>query len=302
MIVTTPDYLHDAYIVKALRAGCDVITEKPMTIDLGQAEAHRRRAAGDRPTGHRDVQLPLQPGPHPAQGHADAGAIGEITAVDFRWYLDRVHGADYFRRWHRRKDQSGGLLVHKATHHFDLVNWWVASRPETIVALGSRRFYRPERPRRSASADTVSAATAAPTSAACPYRLDIEGDAELKSLYLDAEGADDYFRDRCVFSSDITIEDTMQVQVGYANGVSMNYTLYAYSPWEGYEIVFYGTEGELNHANRRPRHLRRDERHEADDSATTTILHRHGEGPSSSRSGQAKATTAGETRSCSTSC
>ena len=44
-------------------------------------------------------------------------------------------------RWHRRKDQSGGLLVHKATHHFDLVNWWIASRPETVTALGARRFY-----------------------------------------------------------------------------------------------------------------------------------------------------------------
>ncbi|HEY7970549.1 MAG TPA: Gfo/Idh/MocA family oxidoreductase, partial [Candidatus Limnocylindrales bacterium] len=36
IIVTTPDYLHDAYIVRALRAGCDVITEKPMTIDLAR--------------------------------------------------------------------------------------------------------------------------------------------------------------------------------------------------------------------------------------------------------------------------
>ena len=36
VIVTTPDYLHDAYIVRALRTGCDAITEKPMTIDLAR--------------------------------------------------------------------------------------------------------------------------------------------------------------------------------------------------------------------------------------------------------------------------
>ena len=47
-----------------------------------------------------------------------SGAIGEIVAVDFSWHLDRVHGADYFRRWHRYKERSGGLLVHKSTHHF----------------------------------------------------------------------------------------------------------------------------------------------------------------------------------------
>src|SRR6201999_60638 len=31
VVVTTVDALHDAYIVPALRAGCRVVTEKPMT-------------------------------------------------------------------------------------------------------------------------------------------------------------------------------------------------------------------------------------------------------------------------------
>ena len=39
----------------------------------------------------------------------------------------------------------------------------------------------------------------------------------------------------------------MQVQVRYANDVMMNYTLCAYSPWEGLEIKFHGTKGELTH-------------------------------------------------------
>ena len=55
--------------------------------------------------------------------------------------LDTSHGADYFRRWHREKDKSGGLLVHKSTHHFDLVNWWLASSPKTVFAMGGLRFY-----------------------------------------------------------------------------------------------------------------------------------------------------------------
>ena len=28
------------------------------------------------------------------------------------------------------KKKIGGLLVHKATHHFDLVNWWLDSAPK----------------------------------------------------------------------------------------------------------------------------------------------------------------------------
>ena len=72
------------------------------------------------------------------------GAIGKILSVDFEWILDARHGADYFRRWHRNKANSGGLLVHKATHHFDLVNWLINQEPETVFAFGGLNFYGPK--------------------------------------------------------------------------------------------------------------------------------------------------------------
>ena len=59
----------------------------------------------------------------------------------------------------------------------------------------------------------------------------------------------------------------------------MNYTLCAYSPWEGYEIVFSGTEGELTHRHVGVHGIFGGTRHHADDTATTTVLHRHGEEP-----------------------
>jgi predicted dehydrogenase len=279
VIVTTPDFLHDLYIVRALRAGCDVITEKPMTIDLGRLKAI---VDAQRETG-RTVTVTFNYRYVPAHTQLkdllQSGAIGEITAVDFRWSLDRVHGADYFRRWHRERAKSGGLLVHKATHHFDLVNWWLASHPETIAAQGARRFYVPETADRLGLEGHGERCLACPRSAECPYRLDLTADPELRSLYLDAEAADGYVRDRCIFSTEIDINDTMQVQVGYASGVSMNYTLCAYSPWEGYEIVFHGLDGELSHRHVGVHGIFGGTRHEADDDATTTTLHRHGEAP-----------------------
>jgi predicted dehydrogenase len=279
IIVTTPDFLHDIYVVQALRAGCDVITEKPMTIDLARL---KRIVDAQRETG-RSVTVTFNYRYIPAHTQLKdilmSGGIGDITAVDFRWHLDRVHGADYFRRWHRQKDKSGGLLVHKATHHFDLANWWVASHPETISALGSRRFYVPGTAEALGLSGHGERCQSCAVSAMCSYRLDLEADPELKALYLDAEQADGYVRDRCIFSSEISIEDTMQVQVAYANGVSMNYTLCAYSPWEGYEIVFFGTEGELSHRHVGVHGIFGGTRHEADDSATTTTLHRHGDEP-----------------------
>jgi predicted dehydrogenase len=247
VIVTVPDYLHHEYIVRALRSGCNVITEKPMTIDTAKLKAvlDAQRETGKSVT----VTFNYRYAP-PRTQLKDillSGAIGEIQAVDFRWYLDRVHGADYFRRWHRYKDRSGGLLVHKSTHHFDLMNWWVDSTPVTVAANGKRVFYTPEMAVKLGLQDHGPRCHGCPVFDKCEYRLDLEGDESLREMYLEAEDDDGYYRDRCVFDADITIEDTMQVEAEYANGVFLNYTLCAYSPWEGLEITFQGTKGDLTH-------------------------------------------------------
>ena len=44
VIVTTPDYLHHEYVVAALTAGRNVMTEKPMTVDLAKLRATLHRA------------------------------------------------------------------------------------------------------------------------------------------------------------------------------------------------------------------------------------------------------------------
>jgi predicted dehydrogenase len=168
-----------------------------------------------------------------------AGAIGQPLSVDFEWLLDRRHGADYFRRWHRRKENSGGLLVHKATHHFDLINWWLEAEPQQVFALGERRFYGPTRaetgPRCSACAHTQS----------CEFYVDMAANPALKALYFEAEHEDGYYRDGCVFSPDIDIEDTMSVLVSYANRAHLTYSLIAYSPYEGWRAAINGTEGRM---------------------------------------------------------
>jgi predicted dehydrogenase len=247
VIVTVPDDLHDEYIVRALEAGCNVITEKPMTIDLARL---KRVLDAQRATG-RGVTVTFNYRYSPARTQLKdmlmSGVIGEIQAVDFRWYLDRVHGADYFRRWHRYKDRSGGLLVHKSTHHFDLMNWWVDSTPVTVAANGKRAFYTPEMAFKLGLADHGPRCHGCPVFDKCDVRLDLAGDEDLREMYLEAEDDDGYYRDRCVFDADITIEDTMQVEAEYANGVFLNYTLCAYSPWEGLEITFQGTKGDITH-------------------------------------------------------
>ncbi|UJW75312.1 Gfo/Idh/MocA family oxidoreductase [Rhizobium sp. SL42] len=279
VVVATPDFLHADYIVRAFEAGCDVICEKPLTIDLTRlkmiVDAQKR-------TG-RQVKVTFNYRYSPARTQIKeliaSGAIGTVTAVDFRWHLDRVHGADYFRRWHRQKENSGGLLVHKSTHHFDLLNWWLGTVPIEVLASGRRAFYRPETAVDLGLSGRGPRCHLCPVADKCDFELDLAADPSLKELYLDAEGEDGYFRDLCVFDEEIGIEDTMQAHIRYASGVTANYTLTAYSPWEGLEIKFQGTKGDITHRHVEVHGVFGGERAHADEDAITTELHLAGEAP-----------------------
>lgn len=279
VVVATPDFLHSDYIVRAFEAGCDVICEKPLTIDLTRLKMILDAQAR---TG-RKVMVTFNYRYSPARTQIKelimSGAIGTVTAVDFRWHLDRVHGADYFRRWHRQKENSGGLLVHKSTHHFDLLNWWLGSVPVDVFASGRRAFYRPEMAVELGLGGRGARCADCAVASFCDFELDMDGDENLRSLYREAEDEDGYYRDRCVFDADIGIEDTMQAHIRYASGVTANYTLTAYSPWEGLEIKFQGTKGDITHRHVEVHGVFGGERAHAGGDAVTTELHLAGEHP-----------------------
>ncbi|APH44021.1 dehydrogenase [Microbacterium sp. 1.5R] len=242
VIICSRDDLHAELIVRSLEAGADVVVEKPLTIDA--ASAARIEDAVER-TGRQVVltfNYRYSPRNSALRQVIQDGTIGDVTSVDFSWMLDTNHGADYFRRWHREKKNSGGLLVHKSSHHFDLVNWWIRSQPTRVFASGGLRFYGAEnaagrglgeRPARGTHDDGDL------------FELDLRTDERLTALYLDAEEHDGYRRDLDVFSEGITIEDNLALVVDYASGATMSYSLNAHSPWEGYRVAVNGTLGRV---------------------------------------------------------
>lgn len=245
VIVTTVDRCHADYVVRSLDLGCAVVCEKPLTTD---AEGCRRIVdAAQRTGGEVAVTFNYRYSPRNSavKSLLRSGAIGRVTSVHFEWVLDTVHGADYFRRWHREKANSGGLLVHKSSHHFDLVNWWLDDAPDVVYAQGALAFYGAgnaaarglgERPERAHGAEGLGTD---------PFLLDLAADPRLRELYLEAEGRDGYLRDRDVFAEGITIEDNLAVLVRYRQGALLTYSLNAHSPWEGYRVAINGTQGRL---------------------------------------------------------
>ncbi|RYP45756.1 hypothetical protein DL768_007932 [Monosporascus sp. mg162] len=245
VIVTTIDRTHNIYIVRALELGCNVITEKPMTIDAPRCQ--EIFDAVERTGKKVRVTFNYRYAPHNTKVAEliRSGAIGTVTSVHFEWMLNTSHGADYFRRWHRDKRNSGGLLVHKSTHHFDLVNFWLQTRPATVYAQGDLKFYGRENAERRGVTKFYTRAQGSEVAKTDPFALHMEDNQQLKAMYLDAEHEDAYYRDQSVFSDGISIEDTMNLLVRYRNGAVMTYSLTAYAPWEGFRVSFNGTGGRL---------------------------------------------------------
>ena len=129
--------------------------------------------------------------------------------------------------------------MHKASHHFDLLNWWIDSDPESVYALGSLDHYGKNGTFRAENCRTC------PHTSKCKFYYDITRNQNYMDLYVANEKYDGYLRDGCVFKNDVNIFDKMAATIRYKNGVQVAYSLTTYSPYEGYRIAFNGTKGRL---------------------------------------------------------
>ncbi len=245
VMVTPRDCDHAQYVIRAMEKGYDVIVEKPLTTTFEDALAIRKAS---QETG-KDLTVTFNLRYHPLYKRLkeliSQGVVGDILSIHFEWMLNTSHGANYFRRWHSIRECSGSLLVHKSTHHFDIINWLLEEKPLRVNAFGSLRYYGANREQRGERCLTC------PHKKTCEFYLDILADDELREFYYECEDVDGYIRDRCLFSDEVNIEDSVAVNVEYSGGAIMNYSLTAHSPYEGMRMIINGTDGRLEATERK---------------------------------------------------
>lgn len=249
LLVCTPDYLHPRYILLALEMGLNVIVEKPMAIDA-QGCNQILDATGDDPSRVRvTFNCRYMPWAVLIKNMLQQGAIGELISMEISWQIGLRHGANYFSRWHAEKAKSGGLMVHKATHHLDLANWWADSVPKTVMATGRRAFFGKENAHKH-NVGTVGDYLLDEDNSGDPLGgVSAETQASWRKLYVgEASKHDGYRPDRSVWrDKDMDIEDTMASLVQYRNGVHLTYTLHAFSPMQSSRVMLHGTRGRLEY-------------------------------------------------------
>ena len=246
-LITSVDATHDEYICRCVENGVEAVSEKPMTTTaekcrriLDAVEQHRGRV---RVTfNYRFINWMTK-----VKELLLAGTVGNVKSVNVEYLLDTSHGADYFRRWHSDMSQSAGLLVHKSSHHFDLVNWWIDAIPEEVFAHGRLAFYGRENAlaRGDEKLTKYNRYTGQVEAKADPFALDLTQKSDLRRIYHEAEAESGYVRDRNVFRDGIDIYDSMSATVRYRTGELLTYSLNAFSPREGMRATFNGDRGRL---------------------------------------------------------
>jgi predicted dehydrogenase len=241
VIIATNDASHAEYVIRVLQAGKQVICEKPLAINAAQIRSvlSASRNASSAP---RISLVTHNMRYSPAIAHIKKliidGAIGSLLNITYCDYLDRRHGADYFRRWHRFRENSGGLLIQKACHDFDILNWFVGSLPYKVIARGGLAVYGKCGPFRGARCKGCAHAKS------CDYYADLWSGSDY-ALYSQGEEDSGYIRDGCVYDERIDIEDHADVLYEYDNGVKVNYHFLAFASIEGLRMEIEGTQGRI---------------------------------------------------------
>lgn len=137
VVIATPDRFHEEHAIAALNSGKNVYLEKPMAITpeacdriINAAEANQRLVYVGHNMRHFTVIKKMKQ-------LIDEGAVGDIKAV-WEQHLISYGRRHYFSedRWHRKRENIGGLLIHKASHDLDIIQWFAGGQAKRVVAMG----------------------------------------------------------------------------------------------------------------------------------------------------------------------
>jgi predicted dehydrogenase len=134
--VCTPHPVHKVPTVEALKAGANVLIEKPLASSLEDCDAMLSAA---KEAGKQIAIISQRRFYSPCmrlKKAIDSGKIGKPalgTVFMFGWRNETYYTSDPWRgKW---KEEGGGVLVNQAPHQLDLLQWFMGSEIEEIYGI-----------------------------------------------------------------------------------------------------------------------------------------------------------------------
>ncbi|RBW67366.1 Gfo/Idh/MocA family protein [Bacillus taeanensis] len=136
LMICTPNYTHIEIVKEAVKSSKHILLEKPMATTIQDAYEINQIAKNYKPVFQIGLQYRYKAiyieTIHEALERKALGDIKTISIMEHRIpFLDKV------KQWNKFSKYSGGTLVEKCCHYFDLMNLLAQAKPVQVYASGS---------------------------------------------------------------------------------------------------------------------------------------------------------------------
>ena len=258
----TMDHQHVSTSLPLLRAGYDILLEKPFAISETEMwELVRTARDLDRRVMICHV-LRYAPFYVAIRQRVLDGVIGDLLSVETAEYVSYHHMAVGFVRgkWARKQHGYASMLMAKCCHDLDLITWMKSgTSPRSVASFGSNFQFRPERVPRGAGTRCL---VDCEIEATCLYsaRKQYLDHPDRWAFYvwdslehLEAPTMEDKVASlmgdspygRCVWKCEMDVVDHQSVVIDFEDGVTATHTMVGGASRPGRSIHLVGTEGEI---------------------------------------------------------
>ncbi|UCD55957.1 MAG: Gfo/Idh/MocA family oxidoreductase [Candidatus Hydrogenedentota bacterium] len=137
VIISTPNHTHKQMAIDAFAAGKHVFCEKPLANTLEDCD--EIITAAERSGKFLQVGLVYR---YSSLYRKMRQLIrdGEIGPVHMMWCKELL--GSFYGQWRFKEALSGGAIVEKNCHHFDIFNWMIDSRAKRVCAFGGQNVMK----------------------------------------------------------------------------------------------------------------------------------------------------------------
>lgn len=262
LVLCTQDRQHVPQAIPALRKGYDLLMEKPISPDLA---ACREILAAAQETGRKVVVchvLRYAPFYRKIKEILDSGALGQLMSIQAIENVGYWHQAHSFVRgnW-RRSDTTSPMFLQKCCHDMDLMVWLTGKKCLRLSSFGSLSHFTPENAPVGAAKRCMDGCKAKER---CPYDAEkiyitnpktgvAQGNTGWPNDVLALHPSVETIREaiesgpygRCVYHCDNDVVDHQVVNLEMENGLTVNFTMSAFTAGGGRYTNFMGTLGNM---------------------------------------------------------
>lgn len=136
VIIATPNGLHREHAIRCLKAGKNVLIEKPIALSIEDANEIMKVAEEKKLHVFTSMQLRFSPVVQYIKNLIENRSLGKIFMVNINCYWNRNKNYYKMREWHGNNEMDGGVLFTQFSHFIDIINFWF----DDVVCTNSKSY------------------------------------------------------------------------------------------------------------------------------------------------------------------